>query len=201
MKKIIILILTICFFSCTDDSNESKIVNDFHGKYHLTHIETDIELDLNNDGITSKNMFLEITSPHTTPNGIIPDFHFKPENPWNLADAGPAIDSQNQAQLISFNFPEQDLAFLNQDPNKPVLLFSGYSGKFNTYRYAFASQEKINLIDYNPEYTAQYGKINELVRIDKTSFKLYLTKKIYDFKAKEWKNVNVIATYKKIEKL
>ena len=47
----------------------------------------------------------------------------------------------------------------------------------------------------------QFGKINELVRMDKTSFKLYLTKKIYDFKAKEWKDANVIAIYKKIQNL
>lgn len=191
--------VTICLFSCSSDSNGSKIVNDFKGNYQVTNIETDIEFDLNNDGISSKNMFLEITSPHTTPNGIIPDFKFKPEYPYNFVEARPAIDSQNQAQLISFNFPEQDLAFLNEDPNKPVLLFSGYSGKFNTYGYAFASQEKINLIDYNPEYNAKFGKINELVRLDKTSFKLYLTKKIYDFKDKQWKNANVIATYKKIQ--
>jgi len=78
MKKIIFLIITICFFSCSSDSNESKILNDFKGNYQVTDIETDIEFDLNNDGITSKNMLLEITSPHTTPNGIIPDFHFKP---------------------------------------------------------------------------------------------------------------------------
>ncbi|HQZ26102.1 MAG TPA: hypothetical protein PLD18_12455 [Flavobacterium sp.] len=201
MKKIIFLIITICFFSCSSDSNESKILNDFKGNYQVTDIETDIEFDLNNDGITSKNMLLEITSPHTTPNGIIPDFHFKPENSWNLVEASPYIDSQNQAQLVSFNFPEQDLAFLNEDPNKPVLLFSGYSGKFNTYGYAFASQNEINLIDYNSEYTAQFGKIDKLVRIDKMSFKLYLTKKIYDFKAKQWKNANVIATYKKIQNL
>jgi len=200
MKKIIFLIIIICCYSCTDDSNETKIVNDFHGKYQLTNIQTDIELDLNNDGITSKNMFLEITSPHTTPHGIIPDFCFKPENPWNLADASQSnADSQNSMKFINFNFPEQNLAFLNEDPNKPVLL--DYSVKFNTFIYEFKSQNEINLIDYNPEYTVQFGKINELVRMDKTSFKLYLTKKIYDFKAKEWQNANVIAIYKKIQNL
>jgi hypothetical protein len=199
MKKIIFLIVIICLFSCSSDSNESKIVNDFKGNYQVTNIETDIEFDLNNDGITSKNMFLEITSPHTTPNGIIPDFHFKPESPENLVEARPNIDSQNQAQLISFNFPEQYVAFTNEDPTKPFLLFSGYSRKFNTFTYEFKSQNEIDVIDFNPEYTAQFGKIDKLVRIDKTSFKLYLTKKIYDFKDKQWKNANVIGTYKKIQ--
>lgn len=198
MKKIMVSLLVISFFSCSSDSSEPKIINDFGGYYQVTNIVTDIELDLNNDGIKSKNMLLEITSAHTTPNGIYPDFNFKPKHPWNLVEARSTIDSQIMTQLVNFNFPEQELAFLNEDPSKPILLFAAYSGKFNTFRYEFKSQNKINLIDWNQEYTAQYGKINELIRIDKTSFRLYLTKNIFDFKDKKWNNVNVIATYIKI---
>jgi hypothetical protein len=201
-----ILNYTICFiygfilFSCNSDKQQTEtIINDFKGKYKIVAIVSDKDFDLNNDGIKSLNILSEIISPHTTPNGIINDFHYYPENISSLASARPLPQhSGNDAQFISFNFPEQELSFLNQNPNLPVLLFSGYTGQFNYHTYVFKSQNEIKIIDNNPEYHSQFGEIKKLTRIDQNTFEIEITKRIYDFKDKSWFDANLVAKYIRI---
>ena len=70
MKKLIYLLFIITFISCnkSDDSPVSK----FAGNYKIVSIISEKAVDMNNDGIVSNDVYLEIISPYYLNESEIP---------------------------------------------------------------------------------------------------------------------------------
>ena len=109
MKNLQLLPFLLLLISCTSDKDEN-LVNDFRGYYKITSIVSETPIDLNNDGLKSNNILEEISSPHTTLNGVYPNF-YNAENGNNFAEVRPLVEQSNSTQFISFNFPEQYISY------------------------------------------------------------------------------------------
>ena len=192
-----LLLAALIFFISCDSEKEENIENDFKGYYKITSITSETEIDLNNDAITSFDILEEISSPHTTLNGVFPNF-YNSENIDNYLEVRPTNVQTNNAQLIDFNFPEQYISYMNDDLtlNSPILLEYGSSMHF--FSYEFTNGNEIKIIDANRDWNSKYGEIKSLTRIDKSNFVLYLDKNMFDFSSKQWKSLKLTAKYSKI---
>lgn len=196
MKKSLLLAFLISIISCNSD--DQKMVNDFRGYYKITSIVSETEIDLNNDGLNSTDILKEISSPHTTLNGEFHNF-YNAGHGHNFAEVRPIVEGYNRTQLISFNFPEQKISYLNDDLVMNIPLLMHYTTSLNGgYTYEFANQNSIVISDINPEWNSQFGEIKFITRIDKDNFEIDVDKKMFDFKSKQWMVVKVKAKYQKV---
>lgn len=197
MKKLLLLSVLVLCISC-DTENDNAPVNDFKGYYKITSIVSKTAIDLNNDGIQSTNILQELSSPHTTLNGVFSDF-YNVSNPKNFAEVRPTEGQMNPTQFISFNFPEQSISYLNDDLalNIPILMHYTTSMNVSLF-YKINNQNGIEIIDNDTEWNAQFGVINSLQRMDKTNFEVDLDKKMFDFASKQWLVLKVKANYQKV---
>ena len=60
MKKLIYLLFIITFISC--NKSEDSPVSEFAGNYKIVSIISEKAVDMNNDGIVSNDVYLEIIS-------------------------------------------------------------------------------------------------------------------------------------------
>lgn len=81
MKHIHYLLLSVLLaFSSCQNNEETIIENNFKGHYKITAMESDQPLDLNNDGISSSNLYEEIAAPvhgNNKDETPIPFYHLK----------------------------------------------------------------------------------------------------------------------------
>lgn len=197
MKNLQLLPFLLLLISCTSDKDEN-LVNDFRGYYKITSIVSETPIDLNNDGLKSNNILEEISSPHTTLNGVYPNF-YNAENGNNFAEVRPLVEQSNSTQFISFNFPEQYISYLNDDLELNIPILMHYTKSMNIdYKYEFINQNEIKIINNNPEWNSQFGEIKSLTRIDKNNFEIDLDKKMFDFSSKQWMFLKVKAHYQKV---
>ena len=93
MKHIHYLLLSVLLaFSSCQNNEETVIENNFKVHYKITAMESDQPLDLNNDGISSSNLYEEIAAPvhgNNKDETPIPFYHFEE---WsNYAEVRPAF--------------------------------------------------------------------------------------------------------------
>lgn len=197
MKNLQLLSFLLLLISCTSDKDEN-LVNDFSGYYKITSIVSETPIDLNNDGLKSNNILEEISSSHTTLNGVYPNF-YNAENGNNFAEVRPLVEQSNSTQFIYFNFPEQYISYLNDDLELNIPILMHYTTSMNIdYKYEFINQNEIKIINNNPEWNSQFGEIKSLTRIDKNNFEIDLDKKMFDFSSKQWMVLKVKAHYQKV---
>jgi len=197
MKKLLLIPFLIFLTSCNSDKDEN-LVNDFRGYYKITSIISETPIDLNNDGYKSNNILEEISSPHTTLNGVYPNF-YNAEHGNNFAEVRPLVEQFNATQFIFFNFPEQTISYLNDDLELNIPLLMHYTTSMNgDFTYEFMNQNEIKISDNNPEWNSKFGEIKSFTRIDKNNFEIDLNKKMFDFSSKKWMVLKVKAQYVKV---
>lgn len=195
MKKILVSFLVLAAASCSsDDAKDSR--DDFAGSYKITAIQAAAAVDLNNDGIESTDILLELVSPHTTLDGVFSGF-YNPESPQNFAQARAGSDGAGDS-LLSFNFPEQTISYLNFDMALNIPLLLEYTTSMNTYRYAVQENGHVKVIDLNPAFNAQFGEVIGIARDSEQHFSLALKKRMFNFNTKQWMLLDLTATYVKI---
>ena len=104
MKKLtyLLLFVTVCL-SC---EKQNKLpIQDFGGYYRLYAVTAEKEVDINNDGISSNNIFHEYVS--TTPKNFA---YYNPDWLSNYAEIRPAIFETGGGKLASFNFHCQEIS-------------------------------------------------------------------------------------------
>lgn len=171
-KLIYLLLLVIVYASC---EKEKTPINDFGGYYRLYSIMAEKAVDVNNDGIQSNNIFHEYVS--TIPKNFA---YYNPNSFSNFAEIRPTIFQTGEAKLASFNFPVQEISCVRNNEETPELV--AYVGRFMTFSYEVEKNGNIILSDSNPEFTERYGEIHSLKRNGITSFDLYMTLNLFDFK-------------------
>jgi hypothetical protein len=191
MKNGIIFIL-IAFIGCSKKetvSFETKI----SGQYKVISIVSTTSVDLNNDGVRSDNLMFEIMSPHNTINGQPLSF-FNFDSYPKFMEVRPLKTTANNVKLIAFNFPEQEIGIANG-----ISYLMWYNRSFIAYKYEIDSRNNnISLIKIESGLI-ENGKVNKLELLANGNMKLALTKTFFDFKDQLWKEIEVVAIYKKID--
>ena len=195
MKKILASFLVLAAASCSSDDAQNYR-DDFAGTYKITAIQAATAVDLNNDGIESTDILLELVSPHTTLDGVFSGF-YNPESPQNFAQARAGTHGAGDS-LLSFNFPEQTISYLNFDMALNIPLLLEYTTSMKTYRYAVQENGHVKVIDLNPAFNAQFGEVIGIARDSEQHFSLALKKRMFNFSTKQWMLLDLTATYAKI---
>ncbi|MBX2971120.1 MAG: hypothetical protein KF803_17265 [Cyclobacteriaceae bacterium] len=193
MNKIIIISGLLLMLGCSSDSITS-FENQLSGHYKIVSINSTPDADLNNDELKSENLFEEISGLHNTIDGKSITF-YDFNSPENYMEIRPLKNSTNNAKLISINFPDQ----LIGEQTTEVFYLVQYKNTFTNYSYTTSqNSQQIVLTNNNPEYV-ENGEINSLEYQPNVELVLKLSKKLFDFTDHDWINVNITATYKKVE--
>lgn len=183
--KNIFLVVVLFAMSCSPD-NVDSFENKLSGYYEVISMQSNVSVDLNNDGVKSRDIFFEIASPagHW-------DFNF----PGNYLEVRPLKNSSNGGKLMLFNLPGQYIDYLSN--GTPFL--SMYVNTFINYSYEFNKNSNfIRLINNNPDYY-ENGSLNTLELLDNGELKLELTKRTFDFVSLDWIDVKMSVVFRKVK--
>jgi hypothetical protein len=191
--KNIFLLITLAAMSCSTDNVDSP-ENNLSGYYEITSIQSDVSVDLNNDGEKSKDIFSEIASTYHTLDGNPVSFYdFSSHS--SLLEVRPLKNTTNDAKLISFNLPAQEIDYLTN--GTPYLMF--YIQNIHLYRYEFIENSNtIKLIDSNPDFNDNVN-FNSLELTGNNDLKLKFTNLTFDFVELDWIETNMTAIFKKVQ--
>jgi hypothetical protein len=195
MKTIKLIILTSASLltGCFNDKNDS-FETPISGYYKITSFESTTEVDMNNDGIRSKDLYEEVSSLHKTPDNqqvSLYDFQSRP----NYMEVRPLVDQTNNAKLISLNVPEQRIDDLTSGQLYP----GDYLHSFINYSYELNDRSnKIELINNNKEYL-EMGALNNFELQKNGSLKLEMTKELFAFVGSKWIQAEVTIIYQKAD--
>ena len=183
MKHIHYLLLSVLLaFSSCQNNEETVIENNFKGHYKITAMESDQPLDLNNDGISSSNLYEEIAAPvhgNNKDETPIPFYHFEE---WsNYAEVRPAFE-----KLDCLDFEGLDAVFTKYKGIKAIIHFAaskavGESVEKPLLYYRNNLVSLINLLELMPKHGVEgivfsssctvYGQPDELPVTEKAPIK------------------------------
>lgn len=191
-KLTIAIILTFLFAGCEVKESDG-INNEFNGFYKVDSIVADVAIDVNNDGIASKDFLAEILAEHTlVPSGqkinmVFNDF-------GRYAEVRPTYGQTNFARTISLNFPVQRFGGIENVIPAGLNYWKG----LNFMQYNYMNDSDIEVIN-TENATATDGKILSLKLSDQDRFTVQIAIDIYDFKDAALKATTLSAVYKKVE--
>jgi hypothetical protein len=192
MRKEFALLFIIILTSCSKKNTDSAPY--IGGHYKTVSIKSDIAADLNNDGIKSTDIYFEVSGPHKTTDGSTVHF-FDFTSYYSFVEMRPLPDSRNNAKMVAFNFPSQQIGFLGTAI--PFLMW--YDETFITYSYEFEKNgTSIKLINNNTSFDEK-GKLINLQLLEDKKLKLELSKTVFDFVDKDWIEINITVIYKQVD--
>ncbi|WP_195357389.1 hypothetical protein [Bacteroides cellulosilyticus] len=189
MKKLIYLLFIITFISC--NKSEDSPVSEFAGNYKIVSIISEKAVDMNNDGIVSNDVYLEIISPyHLNSTKIIEDYY---SFDFYYAEMRPLKYQTNNAQFANFSIPCQHIEYTSD--GSPFLAF--YLQEFIFYTYEFTDGDEV-ILTSNSDHDKQFGCINSMKRTGKDTFVLNMNMNLFDFKTEKWIDAPIQIAYQKI---
>src|SRR6478752_1463506 len=159
------------------DSFETPI----SGYYKIVSMESAVEVDMNNDGIRSSDVYAEISGlQHVLDNVPLSFYDFEAQG--NYMEVRPLDYQTNSAKIISLNIPDQRIDVLTTGQ----YFLTDYFHTFLNYRYALSDQSnKIEIVSGNPDYE-ENGILNNFELQSSGSLKLEMTKELFDFVDSKW---------------
>jgi hypothetical protein len=185
MKNLSFLFLILIVVACSDDNSPDKQIAQLSGSYAIVSFQSNIEVDLNNDGESSDELMGEINSFGLN------DLEIRPQG-----------QQLNQTQLVSFFFPKTWITF--QYPNEPdgyvEFIDYGFGTQYNLTGETLSLNDRQyieeSFID-NVESNREVRLTSDLRIIDANHLGLSLTKEFYDFNSNDWISLNIEIEYEK----
>lgn len=193
-----LLAALLSFCSCSSDDQLPKVVSDdFAGRYEIISITSGQALDLNNDGISSNDLYSEYSSKFHWENALYLPIPYDFTNPYNYACF--RRNELLEINLAEFRFPCQYLNDIEW-ADSPIPLLRNYNWGFSNMYYQLANDGQVKIIPpTNPgdEPVDNMGYITSLKRLSKDVFQIEVTIQVYDFKRQEWVVTPVWAVYER----
>ena len=189
MKKLIYLLFIITFISC--NKSDDSPVSEFAGNYKIVSIISEKAVDMNNDGIVSNDVYLEIISPYYLNESEILKHCYSFD--FYYAEMRPLKYHTNNAQFANFNIPCQYIEYTSD--GSPFLAF--YLQEFIAYTYELTDGDEV-ILTPNNDHDDQFGCINFMKRTGKDTFVLNMNMNLFDFKTEKWIDAPIQIVYKKI---
>lgn len=179
------LAFLLALLSCSNDEPLDNQLEQYAGNYQIVSFESNVAVDLNNDGNASEELLDEISSFGR-----------------NDLEIRPAVAQTNQAKLLSFFFPKTWITF--QYPSSPEgsveFLDYGFATHYEFDGSTFLLEDKryieasnIDNIETNRTVTIT----SELQVINSDHLSMSIAKEYYDFSSGEWVLLNIAVTYEK----
>lgn len=193
MSRFLIPIFAVILFLSCKKNPSLSMEDSFPGYYKATKITSPTAVDLNNDGLKTANIYLEMSDPYTSPNGQQMSF-YDFNSISNFVEVRPLPYQTNPAKLIAFNFPHQIIDSLGNN----VHFLAMYINELISYTYEFNPNNSITVSSTNLEYASRIGEIDSLILKEGGVMMVLLKKYIFDFADKTWKRIDITAEYSKI---
>lgn len=190
-----VLSATVCIislYSCSngDDGTGSKRNNgigssssSLGGSYNITSIESNIYVDLNNDGITSTDLFNEIDPSY-----------FDSANPELIIK--PVLYNNQLKEMMSFYLPHSTVTVPSQN-NPGSVKFSrngvGYIYQFDKNTQAISIEDSGTATD-----PSVYGHMENITVLGPNMLQAVFTKYFYDFSTTQWQILTITCIYTKL---
>jgi hypothetical protein len=175
-----------------DDDLKNEVFRNYTGRYNIISYKANEEVDLNNDGISNKELLNEIDSFNDPVYG---DLHIRPENNGN-----------DNVRLIDFSFPKTEITFeslLHPEGEVSFISFgnlSFYEFEVNTFLLEEKQYIEYAYIDNVEANRTVYLESDLRIR-DSVHLELKLKKEYYDFNEARWKVLNIDVLYEKADTL
>ena len=188
----------LSFCSCNSDDQPPIVVfDDFAGRYEIISITSGQALDLNNDGISSNDLYNEYSSEFHWENAIYLPTPYDFTNPYNYAHF--RRNELLEINLAEFRFPCQYLNDIKW-ADSPIPLLHNYNWGFSNMKYQLTNDGQIkitSLTGFSDEPVDDMGYITSLKRLNKDVFLIEMTIQVYDFKRQGWVVTPVWTVYER----
>ncbi len=178
--------------ACEDES--SKIPS-IAGYYRVESLKTDQQVDLNNDGIASEDLMVQISESN-----FITQYLF--DWPDSYLEIRPTKYNDNFTQLMLIPFPNPVVTFTNSNSSNGAVSYFNNNLNGVGYEYSYNEETKIihldrTEVDQNTE--EEWGKLVEAKQIEKDKLELLVSKNYYDFKTASWLKLQITGVYVKVD--
>ena len=185
----LILLAVLIVTACKDDL--AYKAPSIAGYYKVESMVSDIEVDLDNDGIVSTNVMREISQV---------DYNFS--NPPYL-EIRPTKYNDTRRQHIYIPFPDPRLTFAF--PSSPNGLVTFLRNELNGRGYGYEYDENTKVIhidrtNLKEEEEDLQGKLIDIKVIGKDRLELLVSDNQYDFRTARWVRLQLICTYAKVDR-
>lgn len=179
------LFISLSGCSSSDDTagsgrnNGSSSSSSLAGSYNLIAMTSDMEVDLNNDGNISNDMFLEVdASFFDTSSELV---------------IKPVIYNNNLEEIMSFSLPHSNVVV--STPDNPGSVSFTKSGLGYIFQFNKTSQT-ITLENNDPNRDpAVYGAMESVKLLSPGKLQAVFKKYFYDFAAKKWQMLTLTCVY------
>lgn len=182
--RIFLMLISVImlFVSCNDDNSENLIPN-MSGEYKVISMLSSVAVDMNNDRLKSEDVLKEVTTPY-----VIDEISTSGTYYINSATASVVYCEKNNEGSIFVPYPYQYVI----DEDKDSATLSWYVTQFPGFSFKLDLNGEIEVIEIFSEHQfADYGIASSAKRIDKDSFLVVVSAKLYDFKENKWVNTDV----------
>ncbi|HYG03827.1 MAG TPA: hypothetical protein VD927_15370 [Chryseosolibacter sp.] len=186
---ITLTLIAIILVGCSREDeyrNQTRI----SGIYKIVAIQTELAVDLNNDGVKSTDIYDEIKY-YSLMRESEPRVFYDFETMQHYMVAHPLPFHENNAQLIALNIPDQVIDKFGDDS----YYLSEYLHSFIAYSYELNDASDIVTLTANDASFVENGTLKELRIISSGHLRLTLTKKFFDFSDLDWVETEVTIDY------
>jgi len=171
MKRIftlLLIVLSIFITSCSSN-DDSPLISPYAGYYRIVQAESDVPVDLDDDGMANTDLMAEIEDFHHMPGDIFLE------------------ERTNGYKSMNFHIPHPNI------PDDMESFHVGYAhAAFGVrYEYSYATNKIILDNSVDLEYYRQWGLVQSVEILDGTTLKCILKKDYYDYQVHAMKNLTL----------
>lgn len=192
-KDFAVLIMICLLISCSSDNAENAMTS-ISGIYKITAMDSDVPIDMNNDGTASTDLYSEISGKHLF-TGVSGHMSYDFESVFNLMEARPLTYHTNDAKLIAFNIPDQYIS----NTSDGHFYVASYIHSFINYSYDVDEiTNEIRLTNNNVQLV-ENGTITNCMKTAEGRIEVHMQKQVFDFLSHQWVSANLTILYELIK--
>jgi len=180
MKNIFTLLLVAVLFGTTscnnDDTNDVAAISPYAGYYTVTVAESDIAVDLDDNGTADTDLMAEIENFHNVPGDIFLE------------------ERTNGYKLMNFHIPHPNIP----DDMESFPVAYAHAAWGVNYQYSYATDEITFIGDTDTDYYREFGVVQSVEIISSTTLKCVIKKDYYDYQVNAMRNIRLALTFEKI---
>ncbi|MGB5980634.1 MAG: hypothetical protein WBG46_00685 [Nonlabens sp.] len=186
LRLYFLVISVLLFLGCSDDEDINPY-EQYYGIYEITRFESNIAVDLNDDGVNSTNLFDEILQISSSYDLRIKEAQYTDDDIF-----------------VDMSFPKTNISFDNPFNPQGTVSFTDYGAgigfaNFNNGAFFFETDQYIEnaYTDNEPDDRIVYFLTGLVINEDET-FSITLNKPFYDFAMGRWIYLEIEVLYERI---
>jgi hypothetical protein len=180
MKKIRTLLLiavSFCIASCNnDDGKDAVAISPYAGYYTITEAQSDVPVDLDDNGTAHTDLMAEIEDFHHMPGDIFLE------------------ERTNGYKSMNFHIPHPNIP-----DDMSITVAYAHAAWGVRFEYSYSTNEITFIGDTNSDYYREFGVVQSIEILNDTTLKCVLKKDYYDYQLNDMRNIQLTLTFQKID--